>query len=370
VFDFLRYANVWEDAAVLARGLRIRPGARVLSIGSAGDNCFALLNEDPALVVAADLNPTQLYLIELKRAVILRLPYAQALTFLGFDKRDIQKRDALLTTQTFRLQVFADIKADLGEAARHYWETHTEDVKKGVIHAGKFERYFRLFARWVLPLIHTRAACEKLLAPKSEAEQRHFYETHWNTRRWRLLFKVFFGRRVMGKIGRDPAFLREVKIPVAEYIFQKAARELASTAAQHNFMLRYNLCGSYGSLLPDYLENETRYIQIRERLDRIVLFRGYVQEAGAEYGPFDAMNLSDIFEYMDEKTFKAVADRLHAMARPGCRIAYWNLMAPRRLSEVSPAFFRPEITCAEDTGLHDRGFYYERFLTDLAVSQK
>ena len=49
--DFVRYANVWEDAAVLREGLRIRPGERVLSIASAGDNCLAMLADDPALVV-------------------------------------------------------------------------------------------------------------------------------------------------------------------------------------------------------------------------------------------------------------------------------------------------------------------------------
>ena len=42
-FDFLRYANCWEDADILCEALGVRPGARVLSIASAGDNTLALL---------------------------------------------------------------------------------------------------------------------------------------------------------------------------------------------------------------------------------------------------------------------------------------------------------------------------------------
>ena len=37
-FDFVRYANCWEDADVLCEALRARPGIRALSIASAGDN--------------------------------------------------------------------------------------------------------------------------------------------------------------------------------------------------------------------------------------------------------------------------------------------------------------------------------------------
>ena len=55
--DYIRYANCWEDADVLIEGLKVQPGDRVLSIGSAGDNSFSLLVNDPELLVAFDINP-------------------------------------------------------------------------------------------------------------------------------------------------------------------------------------------------------------------------------------------------------------------------------------------------------------------------
>lgn len=43
-FSFVRYANCWEDAALLVRALRPAPGMRLLSIASAGDENGTLQN--------------------------------------------------------------------------------------------------------------------------------------------------------------------------------------------------------------------------------------------------------------------------------------------------------------------------------------
>jgi Protein of unknown function (DUF3419) len=81
-FDLVRYANVWEDAETMRAALAPAPGKRMLSIASAGDNAFVLLAAG-AEVVAADLSPAQLALVELKRAAIRRLGYEETLAFLG-----------------------------------------------------------------------------------------------------------------------------------------------------------------------------------------------------------------------------------------------------------------------------------------------
>ncbi len=349
--DFVRYANVWEDAAALREGLAIRPGDRVLSIGSAGDNCFALLLDDPAVVVAADVNPAQLHLMELKMAAMRALDYADLQAFLGFTTTD----NRLATYDRY-------LAAQLSEAAQTFWAAKRDDIEQGVIHAGKFERYFQLFARRVLPLIHSAKTVEALLAPKSAEEQRVFYQKHWNTWRWRALFKLFFSRWVMGRLGRDPAFMAEVKVNVGAYIFQKAAAQLSSAAAQRNHILRYNLTGSFGDLRPDYLADAATVTIIRERLDRIQLVQGFAQEAG---GPFDAMNLSDIFEYMDDALFADTGRALAQISAPGCRLVYWNLMAPRRLSARLPEFFTYEEALSGRLTTVDRGFFYNQLLIDI-----
>jgi hypothetical protein len=61
-FTRLRYANCWEDAAVLVRGLAPIAGARCLSIASGGDNTFSLLARGATRVLAVDLSPAQIAL--------------------------------------------------------------------------------------------------------------------------------------------------------------------------------------------------------------------------------------------------------------------------------------------------------------------
>src|SRR3546814_5043719 len=77
-----RYANFWEDPHVLLRGLALPQGSKILSVASAGDNSFSFLTTNPALVVAADVNQTQLYLVALKKAAIEYLDYEDVLVFL------------------------------------------------------------------------------------------------------------------------------------------------------------------------------------------------------------------------------------------------------------------------------------------------
>ena len=57
-FDFVRYANCWEDPLLLLGAMP--PRARCLSIASAGDNSFSLLCGGAASVTAFDLNRAQL----------------------------------------------------------------------------------------------------------------------------------------------------------------------------------------------------------------------------------------------------------------------------------------------------------------------
>src|SRR6185295_4016104 len=202
-FDLVRYANVWEDAAVLRAALAPAPGKRMLSIASAGDNAFALLAAG-AEVVAADLSPAQLALVELKRAAILRLGHAETLAFLGV--RQGEDRRA----------VYERLERDLTPRARDFWRERLDEVAGGVIHHGKFESYFQLFRERVLPLIHRRRTVLGLLGERDEAGRREFYRQQWNNLRWRLLFRIFFSRFAMGRLGRDPEFFRYVEGSVAE----------------------------------------------------------------------------------------------------------------------------------------------------------
>ena len=71
----LRYANCWEDTEVLLRHINRGQGAQYLSIASGGENSLSLLYLDPERVHVVDVNPLQLYLLELKMAAIQQLDW-------------------------------------------------------------------------------------------------------------------------------------------------------------------------------------------------------------------------------------------------------------------------------------------------------
>lgn len=351
--DFVRYANVWEDAEVLLKGLAPSPGQRILSVCAAGDNCFALLSTEPELVLGVDVNPAQLYLTQLKAAAIRRLEYDRVLAFLGF------------TPSVQRSKLFKEIKSDLPLATRRYWEERMELIERGIIHCGKFEKYFRLFAERFLPFVHTQEKIEKLLSEKSEEAQATFYHKEWNKFRWHLLFKLFFSRRVMGSLGRDPAFFEQVQGSVAKEIYRRSADHLSSKAAQSNPFLHYIFQGNFGGKLPFYLRPEN-FAAIRNNLDRLKLCEGYVQEAGRQFRSFHAMNLSNIFEYMPAKVFKYTTGQLAELAAPGCRFGYWNLLVSRIMAEVNQNLIHHAEYSAQ-LSKNDQGFFYAGFKVDEKV---
>ncbi|MCI4668803.1 MAG: BtaA family protein [Bacteroidia bacterium] len=350
-FDLIRYANCWEDPEILLEGLDPGKNSRILSIASAGDNSFSLLTREPELVVAVDLSKVQLNLVELKKAAITILKRKEYLEFIGFLPSDS------------RMEVFQSLKSHLSKEAVEYWEHHQELIQLGVINQGKFEKYFQLFVNRILPLIHSRNRVEALFAPKNMEEQQSFYYKKWNNLRWRLLFKIFFSKRIMGRVGRDPEFLRQVNIPVSQFIFQMAERELSHTKAQENFILFYTLNGKFGEYLPHYVQ-EGNYELVQANLSRLKLFEGTAERALKEFGGISHMNLSDIFEYMDEDLFKSVAEQLRDHSAPNSRIAYWNLMVPREISHILPDDFSLRQSDSESLSLKDKGFFYRKFLID------
>jgi S-adenosylmethionine-diacylglycerol 3-amino-3-carboxypropyl transferase len=377
-FDLVRYANCWEDAEVLCAALAPRPGMRILSIASAGDNSFSLVAAG-AQVVAADLSPAQLALVELKRAALLRLDYGDALAFLGVGRPERARGRG-----PARLRWFARLAEDLSPEARGFWQARPAAIAGGIIHQGKFERYFALFRSRVLPLIHRRRTVERLLAERDEEGRRAFYARRWDNLRWRLLFRVFFSRFVMGRLGRDPEFFRYVEGSVAERILERARYALTVLPTHDNPYLEYILTGGFHRVLPHYLRPEV-FAALRRNLERrpdcLLLAAGAIDdvamaaaagEAGAaardrEPHPgrgFDGFNLSDIFEYLEPAACAAVYERLLPAANPGARLAYWNMLAPRRHPASAAGRVRPLADEARALFARDRAFFYSAFVLE------
>jgi S-adenosylmethionine-diacylglycerol 3-amino-3-carboxypropyl transferase len=343
-WDRIRYASVWEDADVLCDALApVAAGGRLLSIASAGDNALALLTLDPADVVAVDLNPAQLACLELRVLAFRELPDPDLLAFLGVE------------SSNSRPETYRTLRRHLSSGTARFWDAHLELVRAGIIHGGKFERYMRVFRRWVLPLIHSGSTMRDLRTPRDQQAQRAFYTQRWDTPRWRLLFRIFFSRALMGRMGRDPALFDHVEGSVGEHILERTRHALSERPTSTNPYLAYIMTGNYPEeARPLYLRAASLPL-IRERLDRISWVHGGVQ---AVDGPFDGYNLSDIFEYMTPADQEKVYCELLDHARRGARLVYWNLLAPRSRPECFEHRARPLLDVAAELHARDQGWFY------------
>jgi S-adenosylmethionine-diacylglycerol 3-amino-3-carboxypropyl transferase len=353
-FHFIRYASVWEDADILCEALApVASGGRVLSIASAGDNVLALLTLDPQEVVAVDLSEAQLSALALRVVAFRAMERSALLGFLG------------VSEDADRLATYAALRPALPPYARRFWDAHPAAVAAGIIHAGRFERYFRLFRRRVLPLVQSRRRIRALLEQDTLAAQERFYRERWDSWRWRAVFRLFFGRFVMGRLGRDPAFFEHVEGSVGDRLLARTRHALTAIPVRTNPYLTYIMTGNYSpDALPLYLRPEQVGV-IRERLDRVSLLHGPAEAAA---GPFVGFNLSDIFEYMGELAHDRAYATLLTRASTGARLAYWNMLAPRGPSASSAGRVRPLVELARDLHARDKAWFYQTFHVDEVVA--
>lgn len=349
-FSAIRYAQVWEDADVLLAGLAVQPGDTCLSIASAGDNALALLTVDPGRVVAVDLSAAQLSCLALRVAAYRVLTHPELLELIG--SRPSARRVAL----------YDRCRPVLDDADRGFWDARPEAVAAGIGSAGRFERYFAMFRARVLPLVHSRATIAALLESRPIDERRRFYEERWDTWPWRLLFRIFFSRFVMGRLGRDPEFFRYVEGDVAGSILRRTKHALTELDPSRNPYVHWILTGTHGEALPCALRPENFEI-IRSNLDRLEWHRTSVEGYLAQLeGPaFDAFNLSDLFEYVSPESYHRTLEAIVSRSRPGARLAYWNMLATRRRPEHLSSRLEPLDDRANELHRADRAFFYSAF---------
>ena len=352
-FSAIRYAQCWEDADVLLEALDVQPGDVCLSIASAGDNTLALLSRDPARVLAVDLSPAQLACLELRVAAYRELSHPELLELIG--SRPSRRRHVL----------YRRCRPLLSATARAFWDNHSAEVAAGIGSAGKFERYFAIFRTLALPLVHPRRRVEQLLRGGTPRERQEFYERRWNTWRWRLLFRVFFSRFLMGRLGRDPSFFTDVEGSVADRIHQRARHAVTALDPAANPYLQWILTGHHRTALPFALRPEN-FEPIRANLDRLEWHCEALEDflEQQEEGSIDRFNLSDIFEYMSLENTQRVLERVAERGRRGGRLAYWNTLVPRSRPEALADRLRPLGDLAERLHRADKAFFYTRFVVE------
>lgn len=353
-FNIMRYAQCWEDADVLIKSLNINKEDVCLSIASAGENSLSLLSESPKKVIAIDMNPIQLYAVELRKHVYKYLEHEEMLKLHGAIPSNIKERT----------NIYSKIKPYLSTECAQYWK-QTKIFESGYGSVGKFEHYFKLFKDKVIPLIHSKKQIEKLFSCKTIEEQKNFYRNTWNNWRWRLLFKLFFSRKIMGLMGRDAAFFKYVEGSVADKILSRTEIAFDNVLAKDNPYLDWILHGEFKHSLPHALRKEN-FDKIKQNIDKLELHLGSIESyLSISKDKITKYNLSDIFEYMSEEKYKELMELLIKASKSGGKLAYWNMLSPR-YSSMSPDL--KNIVTPVNTNelfLKDKAFFYSHYHCEI-----
>lgn len=351
-FDIIRYAQVWEDADILIEALDIQENDNILSIASAGENALSMLIKNPKTVYAIDLNVNQIICTNFKIQCYKHLEYEECMQLLGvFECTD-------------RMKIYKKLEQYLSDDIKECFKNKSEYIEKGIINVGKFEHYFNLFGKKVLPIIHNKKTRQKLLESKTLEERKEFYNKKWNNLRWKMLFRIFFSRTVMGKLGRDKAFFRYVNVNVAEYILERTKYAITELDTSQNSYLHYIINGKYKDVLPAAYRKEN-FEKIKNNLDKIVVLKEsietFIERDDIDY--VNKYNLSDIFEYMSEEQMCKIVDKMLTKAPVGTRISYWNMLSDKRASKyIEQLEYKQEKS--EELLKKDKAFFYSKFILE------
>jgi S-adenosylmethionine-diacylglycerol 3-amino-3-carboxypropyl transferase len=215
-------------------------------------------------------------------------------------------------------------------------------------------------------VIEGRKAIEAMFETESLADQRRFYDETWDSRLWRLFFRVFFSRRVLGWGGLDPQFFTYVNgvESFGEHFRRLARHAMVDLPIRDNYFIAQICLGRYRDerSVPPYLLAEN-YEALRRAVDRIEIVTGEIgsilQRLPAD--SIDCFNFSNVFEWVPTATFETMLRETHRVARPRGRLCYRNLLVRRGHPSSLDHLFKPHKDLSARLLYRDRSFVYSGF---------
>ena len=324
-FSIIRYSQCWEDTEILLEALDINENDICLGIASAGDNIFSMLSKNPKKVIAIDLSLPQLYLLELKRDIIRKFDYQEMILFFGVISRDNKKN-----TKKIRKEMYEEIRKNLQEKTKEYWDYNIKIIERGINHAGKLEKFFRIFNHKILPFIHSKKTINKFIEKKSLEERKKFYDKKWENFRWKLTFRIFFSNLVIGKLGRDKEFFKYVEKDIATTMLSQIKYASTELDPHENPYINYFLTQNYRLDSLPYFLTEKNFRKIKSNLNKLEIVCDTLEEYLEKIDfKIDKFNLSDIFEYMSVENYAKLMEIIYKNCSDNALLSYWNLVVKR-----------------------------------------
>jgi S-adenosylmethionine-diacylglycerol 3-amino-3-carboxypropyl transferase len=368
----LLYSSTWEDPEVDLAALDVRPGDRVVTIASAGDNPLAFLLADPSEVWAVDRNPAQVALARLKAATLAWVPaHRGSLALLGG-----AGGTAALATYD------AHVRPRLDASTRAFWEEsrgpgRRVDTFGGNYHlssvCGRVLRGIQLLARCY------GATIDRLLAVPHGPRRRAVWDASYGRLFGGRLATAVASSRLpafgLGIAPRQFARLRQWRGDLAAIVHERVKHCVLDFPLEENpfawqaLGLRYDL--RRGRALALYLRPE-HHEAIQSRAPRV---RSEVADltswlSGQPRASVDRFALLDAQDWMAPAQIAELWQQVERTARHGARVVFRTVVPGSPVDDVvEPAIRRAwerddalseRLTPLEKTGLYAEVHAYVR----------
>lgn len=346
-FDAFVYNQIWEDPRIDIEALEIDRDSRILTISSGGCNTLNYLIEQPASVMAVDLNRYHIYLLRLKIAAIRTLPDHEA--FFDLFARGEHPSNAANYDRYIARSLDHDSRAfweGTGLAGALSGKRRVEMFSRGGLYNnarnGYFLRFFHRFANLVG--LHP----EKLLTAKNADEQARLFDEN---------IAPFFDARFVRIVGRLPITMFGLGIPPQQFdelkqddssrsvieTYRERARRLACDfPIEENYFAWQAFARKYDTeqkrALPEYLKPEN-FEKLRDSIHRVNTDIGSVTSEleTARRGAYNRFVFLDAQDWMDAAVLTELWSLIAERGEPGSRIIFRTAAAASPLPKNLPA---------------------------------
>ncbi len=353
VFERILFAQCWEDSEMDRQALHLESGDVALVVTSGGCTALNLALERPDRIIAVDMNSAQTSLLELKIAGARALDHKEYLELLG------------VRPSRRRRELYRACRVHLSPDTSPFWDANEKLIQGNLLRSGRYEQYLGA-CRKLLLVIQGPRRIQRLFELESAEDRRRFYREEWDGVRWRLFFRTFFSRRILGRFGLDPAFFTYVDgvTSFGEHFRRLAEHVIVDLPARDNYFLAQICLGRYldERAVPPYLR--------ADNFDRLQRSVACIEPRTAELesmlqslpgGSVDAFGLSNVFEWVSPDVFERILGEIHRVGSPGARICYRNLLVRRTHPASRDGQFRPDRDLAARLLFQDRSFVYSNF---------
>jgi len=346
----LIFTHNWEDPAMDERALNIQEGDTVFTITSGGCNTLGFLRFNPAKVFCVDINPAQNHLMELKKAAFKKLDYETFSAFIG------------LKESGKRISFYNILRRELSKEAQQFWDENQSAIERGLIMNGRYERFVKIAGR-LLRILQGNNKTKTFFTLNSLNEQKIFFDSKWDNRRWRWIFKTMFNKKRLAKKGlvADYFHFDDGSSSFSESFYKRASHVMKDIPVQSNYFLQLYFLGHYADNenIPEYLKQEN-YASIEKNIQKVCPVSAdskyWLEQQPANM--FNAFALSNICELMDDKDTHKLFSEVIRTAKPGARIIFRNLMIPREVPEDQQNCIIKNEELSKELQQQDRSFVY------------